>query len=334
MQYARSVGSNGDRDADSGAARTVSRARRLNDLREQLVLRPRSVVELAKAHGTSRRSIERDLRTLDEEMGVDLRTDGRGRWFVPARPSALNEVEALAVYSATRLLLHIGVGERHYRAALEKLSLQVPEPARSVLLRSVAGLASAPEDRVLDLVAQAWFQRRVLGCDYYSAYSGDTKPRRLEIYFYELNRRNLEPYVLAFDRNGRQRVLVFKLARMRNVRLLDDGYEIPADFDPVAHLDGSFGILAGRQVEVVVRASPKVAARMTESGDRNVQVGEALTGGDRVVRVTGTLDSEGRAMELLPWLLGWGGAIEVISPVEVRDQVRAELAGALANYDA
>ncbi len=315
-------------------ARTASRAQRLNDLRDQLRMRPRSVVELAAAHGTSRRTIERDLRTLEREMGVDLRSDGRGRWHSPARPSALNEVEALAVYSATRLLLHTGVGERHYRAALEKLSLQVPEPARGVLLRSVDELSSAPEDRVLDLVAQAWFQQRVLGCDYYSAYSGDTKPRRLEIYFYELNRRNLEPYVLAFDRSGRERVLVFKLARMRNVRLLDDVYEIPPGFDPAAHLDGSFGILAGRQVEVLVRASPKVAARMAESGDRNVQVGEALAGGDRVVRVTGTLDSEGRAMELLPWLLGWGGSIEVISPRAVREQVQAELASAASNYDA
>jgi len=111
--------------------RTVGKAQRLASLREELERRPRSVVELAHLHGYTRRTIERDLVTLSEDMGVDLRKDDKHRYFVPNKPTALNEVEALAVYSATRLLLHTGVGERHYRAALEKLARQVPETARA-----------------------------------------------------------------------------------------------------------------------------------------------------------------------------------------------------------
>ena len=153
-------------------SRTVAKAQRLNLLREELRLRPRTVVELARRHETSRRTIERDLATLAEQMGEELRKDTSHRWYIPNRTPGLNEVEALAVYSATRLLLHTGVGERHYRTALEKLAQQVPEPARATLLRSVDRLEPAPEDRVLDLVAQAWFQQRVLKVDYASAHSG------------------------------------------------------------------------------------------------------------------------------------------------------------------
>lgn len=313
-------------------SRTVGKAQRLNRLTEELKRRPRSVVELARSHGMSRRTIERDLVTLSEYMGADLAKDDNHRWYIPNRAPGLNEVEALAVYSATRLLLHTGVGERHYRTALEKLAQQVPEPARTSLLRSVDRLASAPEDRVLDQVAQAWFQRRVLKCRYHSANSGTASTRELEVYFYEINRRNLEPYVLAFDRSQRKRVLVFKLARMSDVRLLDECYEIPADFDPTAKLDPAFGIVVGDEVQIDLRVPENVARRMVEGGDRNLRLGKELESGMRMVHLVGTLDDSGRPLELLPWLLGWGASIEVVDPPEVREQVRQQLTRALEAY--
>lgn len=314
-------------------SRTVAKAQRLNLLREELRTRPRSVVELARKHGTSRRTIERDLEALGGQMGEELLKDGNHRWYIPNRSPGLNEVEALAVYSATRLLLHTGVGERHYRTALEKLARQVPEPARASLLSAVDRLAPAPEDRVLDQVAQAWFQQRVLKCHYASAHSGVGGVRELLVYFYELNRRNLEPYVLAFDRTHRQRVLVFKLARMSNVHLLDERYQIPADFDPGAALDAAFGIVVGDEVQIDLRVTEAVARRMSEGGDRNLRLGERLEGGQRIVHVLGTLDDGGRPLELLPWLLSWGAAIEVVRPDSVRRLVSQQLRSALGAYD-
>ncbi len=313
-------------------SRTVGKAQRLALLKEELARRPRRVVELADEHGCTRRTIERDLVTLVEHLGVELRKDAQGRYHVPRRASVLNEVEALAVYSATRLLLHTGVGERHYRTALEKLANQVPEPARTSLLRAVDGLRQGPEDRTLDLVAQAWFQRRVLRCEYDSANSGTTGPRELEIYFFELNRRNLEPYVLAFDRTKNKKVVVFKLARMGNVTLKDETYAIPDDFDPQAKLEPAFGIVVGEEFELTLRASEAVAKRMTENGDRSLRLGEEAGDGKRFVRVTATRDAQGRPLEILPWLLGWGSAIEVVGPEFVRSALRAELAKALAAY--
>ena len=314
-------------------SRTVGKAQRLNLLREELRRRPRGVVELARRHGTSRRTIERDLVTLAEQMGEQLLKDDNHRWYIPNRTPGLNEVEALAVYSATRLLLHTGVGERHYRTALEKLAQQVPEPARTGLLKSVDRLAAAPEDRVLDQVAQAWFQRRVLKCRYLSANSGNASTRELEVYFYEINRRNLEPYVLAYDRSQRKRVLVFKLARMSDVRLLEETYEIPADFDPNSQLHSSFGIMVGEEVQIDLRVPESVARRMAEGGDRNLRLGEKLKCGKRMVHVIGTLDDTGRPLELLPWLLSWGSSIEVMSPPSVRDDVREHLQQALRAYE-
>lgn len=312
--------------------RTVGKAQRLNALREELERRPRSVVELAALHGYNRRTIERDLVTLADHMGVELRKDANHRYSIPVKPTVLNEVEALAVYSATRLLVHTGVGERHYRTALEKLARQVPETARSSLLASMDDLKPAPEDRVLDLVAQAWFQQRVLRCTYESANSGTVRPRDLEIYFFELNRRNLEPYVLAYDRDGRKGLAMFKLARMRQVSLRPDTYEIPPDFDPKAQLGAAFGIVVGDEIEITLHVGRTVARRMAENFDPNLRVGDEVAPGRWVVHVTGTVDVHGQPLELLPWLLSWGSAVEVMEPLYVRQRVQEELRKALTAY--
>ncbi len=312
--------------------RTVGKAQRLAALREELERRPRSVVELAHLHGYTRRTIERDLVTLTEDMGVDLQKDDKHRYFVPNKPTALNEVEALAVYSATRLLLHTGVGERHYRTALEKLARQVPETARRSLLASVDDLRAAPEDRVLDLVAQAWFQQRVLSCTYESANSGTTRARDLHIYFYELNRRNLEPYVLAYDATVRKGVAMFKLARMQQVVLRPATYEIPKDFDPMRQLAAAFGIVVGEEIEITLHVGETVARRMAENFDRNLRFGDVAPDGRRVVHLTGTVDSHGQPLELLPWLLGWGASVEVVAPEAVRQRMVEELRKAIGAY--
>lgn len=310
----------------------MGKAQRLATLREELELRPRTVVELAAQHGYSRRTIERDLVTLAEHMGVELRKDDRHRYWVPQKATALNEVEALAVYSATRLLLHTGVGERHYRTALVKLAKQVPERARKSLLDGVEGLKSAPEDRVLDLVAQAWFQQRVLRCTYESAHSGTKQPRDLEIYFYELNRRNLEPYVLAYDATVRKGVAMFKLARMQQVVLRPATYEIPKDFDPMRQLAAAFGIVVGEEIEITLHVGETVARRMAENFDRNLRFGDVAPDGRRVVHLTGTVDSHGQPLELLPWLLGWGASVEVVAPEAVRQRMVEELRKAIGAY--
>src|SRR5690606_7940790 len=187
--------------------------------------------------------------------------ESNGRYRIPTRGAGFNEVEALAVHSATRLLVHTGVGAVHYRSSLAKLAAMLPEPARSTLSHSLDRLEPRPDDRVLDLVAQAWFQGRVLAAEYRSSRGTNHHPHESEIYYYELNRRNLQPYVVARERIYFERVGVFKLSRMRGVRLLHDEYVIPADFDPLKLLAGAWGVVvSGEDVEVRLLVDAEVAS--------------------------------------------------------------------------
>lgn len=206
-----------------------------------------------------------------------------------------------------------------------------PLPVQSALLKRVDALRSHDRDRVLDLVAQAWFGRRVLRCTYESA-SGTRTKRDVEVYFVEVGRRNHEPYALAVDRVAPGRVLVFKFARMREVRLLDETYEIPADFDADAVIGDAFGVIVGESVRVTVRSLPGVAMAFREvAGDSLMSLEEADDGGSLAV-VRATLDNRGRALELVPWLMGWGDSVEVLEPASVRKDVAEALRRAAGRY--
>src|SRR5690625_4459947 len=249
--------------------RNQSKAMRLARLRELLELKPRRVTELAEYFGTSRRTIERDLTDLSEL--VTLQRDGP-EYFIDTPKDVLNPVEALAVHSATRLLVHHAqINEQNYRTALEKLARSLPEPARSSAHQSVADLAdkSSENSRHLDQVAQAWFEQQVLRFDYLSLGSttGKKRPQELEVYFFEISRTNLAAYVLGYERSWHRAIRVYKLDRMSNLQMDRSAagrYEIPADFDPHEFLSGAWGIVVGEPIEVSLRFQPQVARQLRE----------------------------------------------------------------------
>lgn len=313
-------------------SRTTAKARRLAELVEKLRLKPRSVAELAAEFEVTQRTIQRDLHEL-HAMGHGL-NEREARYELPSSPGALNDVEALAVHSATRMLVHTAIGERHYVAALEKLARQLPEPARSTLTASVERLEPRPDDRILDLVAQAWFQGRVLRCRYHSASSGTMRTNEYEIYFYEVNRRNLEPYVVAYERLHAREVRTYKLARMERARLTDESYAIPAAFDPHAHLEGAWGVVVGEPVRILLRAAPQVAFwfREQRGNERQLRIVSELDDGSLEVELHANLAADGDVHELTSFLLGWGPAIEVLSPASVRERVAGDLRAAAARY--
>jgi predicted DNA-binding transcriptional regulator YafY len=240
------------------------------------------------------------------------------------------------MHSAARLLVHTGVGERHYRSVLAKLADQLPDPARATLVKSMDQLSPRGDGRVLDLVAQAGFQGRVLRCEYRSSRGRNWHPNEYEIYFYELNHRNLEPYIVALERSYSREVRVFKLARMRNLRLLDEYYEVPEDFDPHEFLAGAYGIVVGEKAaEVKLRAEPTVAAwfREREAHDENVRLVREFDDGGLEAVVTGWLAANGDAHELMSFLLGLGPNVEVLEPQEIRERVARELKAAAGRYE-
>jgi predicted DNA-binding transcriptional regulator YafY len=311
------------------------KARRLLSLATLLAAGPRTAADLARQLGVSHRTLQRDLEELPE-LGHEIERDGR-RYRLRAGATVLDPVEALAVHTATRLLVHhTRINERGYRTALTKLADQLPEPARRYLHASVTDIETLSSEggRTLDQVAQAWFEGRVLRFDY-RAPIGSKKPHRndLEVYFVEISRANLAPYVIGFERSYFDAIRTFALDRMENVRVLDERYEVPDDFDPHAHLSSAWGIVAGPPIEVRLRFRNDVAHRVHARHHRSLRIDHTTDDGDLHVTVTAGQDKHGIPIDLLPWLYAFGAGVEVLAPERVREHVRRELRAAADAYD-
>jgi predicted DNA-binding transcriptional regulator YafY len=287
-------------------------------LRERLGERPRSVVELARAEDVGRRTIERDLHTLEFELGEEVLVDKDHRYRLPERGAPLSHIEALALYAGAETLNHTEIGEWGYRSAMKKLAGQLPEAALGAELKRVPNPCPAPGEEVLDLVARAWFQHRRLRCHCPTIDGEPGQPLELDVYYVEIGRRHHEAFMLAFDHSEQARVRGFAVARIREVELLDATFEMPPGFAPEIVLAGAFGIDMRGPTRLRVRVSAEVAARFLEASDGAIEASERHADGSVTARVRGVPGVPGRARDLILWLLGWGDGVEVLPAESVR----------------
>lgn len=315
-----------------------NRAKRLAALADKLRQAPRTTEQLAAHFGVTRRSIQRDLLALSQ-MEHRVTRDHRGAYHIPQGGRALGPAEALAVYTAVRLLHHHApVTSGHYLSALETIAGNLPQHLRHLLHRSLLDTgATHATDRALDFVAAAWTNREVLRFDYRKPGGEVERGNELEVYFVEISRDNLAPYVIGQETRHRQAIRTFKVSRMENLARLARTYDIPEDFDPRDYLSDAWGVIGGKNpVTVRVRFAPEAAYRVLEGGYPNAtRVDTTLIHRDGSVEldIRAGADASGLPRELIPFLLGWGPRVEVLSPPHVREHWLNELRAALARHD-
>jgi len=169
--------------------------------------------------------------------------------------------------------------------------------------------------RVLQTIALSWAGHRTVRIWYPTA-DHQVKPRVIEPYFLEPSLIGHSSYVVARDR-GLGEMRTFKLVRITRAEPMSDTYQIPATFDINEYLAGAWGIFhSGEPVEVQMRFYPPASARVKESiWHPSQRLSDGPKGTlDMTVTVTGTV-------EITPWILGWGDAVEVVAPQDLRDKI-------------
>lgn len=297
----------------------AQRVRAILDLLGRAECTPRELTERLQLPANKLRSVQRDLEDLMTEGEVERLANGKYR--CPPKAALFNPVEALAVYSAARMLYHhASEYNEHYLSALEKLTTQLPAPARRVAVLANEAYRQRPNaatSRTFEMVAQAWLQGRVLRCDYQSLNKKTPSRMELIIYFIELGARNREGYAIGINRlKGGTEPFVYRLSRMKNATLLDEECQIPEDFHPLKFLSNAWGVMTGQPTRVELHFTPEVKDRVAETHfTPDAQVRVLNSGHTRVVFTVGGW------LELVHWVLGWGGEVEVIEPEELRQAV-------------
>jgi proteasome accessory factor B len=216
-------------------------------------------------------------------------------------------------------------------SAFTKLADLLPQPiARHVAATMLTVRRADPNEpftRNFAHVAQAWADGRVVEFEYEPS-DGEARHARVRPYFLEPDAGSHNVYLIGFDETvGAMRT--YKVERIRTSTVTAERYEIPDDFDPDAWLAHSWGIWSAESgvEEVVLRFDPSVANRVRESVWHRSQRLRELDDG----RVELALTVAG-IVEIRPWVLSWGDAVEVMAPPALREAVGGMVRRAADRY--
>jgi CRISPR-associated endonuclease/helicase Cas3 len=280
--------------------------------------------EIARRTGVNPRTTYRDVRAL-EAMNVPIYED-RGRILIDPNyfiaPVKFTLREAMALLMGVRLMhRHADEADPDVADAFTKLAAVMPAPVAEYVHATVRQMADRPPNpvhsRILQTIALSWAGQKAVRI-WYPSPDHEVKPRVIEPYFLEPSLIGHSSYVVARDR-GLGEMRTFKLERITRAEQTSETYQIPADFDINRYLAGAWGIFhSGEPVEVRLRFYPPAAARVKESiWHPSQRLSEDKKGAvNMTVTVAGTV-------EITPWILGWGDAVEVLSPADLREKIAA-----------
>jgi len=296
-----------------------------------------AIEEIARRIDMSRRTVYRDLKAIEGEIGIPLWSED-GRWgvaaegFLPSLKFTLDEAMAV-VLSARLMVRYADKYDPDLASAFEKLGEVLPAALGEHVARTLDVLSRHPRDerfsRHVRLLTKAWAERRIVSLDYDPArYGPDSAPRtaRVRPYLIEPSLQTHALYLVGFDET-RGAVRTFKVERIRDMSVTPDRFE-PPEASVEGTFDRAWDIIADQEpVEVVIRFSPSVAARVQEARWHPSQQVTVEADGSLTWRATvaGTI-------EVRLWALQWGDDAEVLAPASLREDVQATVRRAAERY--
>ena len=303
--------------------------------------RDTNCTKLAEQLEVSTKTIMRDLAFMRDQLDLPAEYDPRTfawRYAYPVKnfPTVqISEGELLALLVAQKALEQYKGTPYHDQLAhaFEKLSSGLndrisfsPSGTLGNISFHRAGLGRS-DLKLFEKLSRAVNESREVEFDYKKPQSAAVEPRRVQPY-HLANRENAW-YLVGHDLS-RGALRTFALARMRAFRVHERAFVRPADFSPARFFGKAFGAFVGTgDFRVVLRFSAAVADQVRERfWHESQETRDLADGGVEFTVQLGGLD------EIVRWILGWGGEVEVLAPSELRDLVRARAEAILSRLGA
>lgn len=294
-------------------------------------------------HDVTQRTVYRDLQGL-HAAGLPLKERGRDdqqgqRWTLKSNARianylVLNSREILTLYLARSMLTPLK--ETPFFADLvsmfNKISATIGEQGQRYLDELSKDWVIAPgpswglglKPEIIDTVRAATLEHQLLKVTYNSSNSGTVKERMLGPHFLYFSQGSL--YLIAEDL-GDGKLKTFALPRILSATMMDEPYTAPA-VEPEKLFSSSFGIFRGGAPEKVrIAVNARIAAFIRE---RRWHPSQTV-----ITRERGALELQIEVAvtpELVQWILGFGGNLEVLEPVSLRKRILAEAEAVVGVY--
>ncbi|MCP4905770.1 MAG: YafY family transcriptional regulator [bacterium] len=153
----------------------------------------------------------------------------------------------------------------------------------------------------------------------------------------ELSTRQIDPYkvwyhggalyVIGHDHRSKE-IRTFSVDRIRAIEDTLESFEAAGGFDFDAYTASSFGVVAEPAVHIRIHFSSDWASFVSEREWHASQTVTPLADGGLELSM-----EVGGSQEIANWVLSFGRGATVLEPDTLREEVRASLSTALANYD-
>jgi proteasome accessory factor B len=300
-----------------------------------------STARLAATHGVTERTIRRDIEAL-QEAGFPLyddRANGKKVWrlvegYRQKLVQGFSLSELAALYFSKNMLSFLGGSPfaRDLESSFDKIREALPAKSLPFLSR-IQDLFSARPDpwkdysKKQDVIAaliDATLHQRQARIAYYSASSRRAKSYEVDPYRLVYYRGGLYLYARAHEYGE---VRTFAVERVQKVEVLDQGFEMPADFSPAEYARSAFGIFGGKAETVELVFAEAIASYVRE---RNWHESQTLADEpDGRVRLTMEVAP---SFDLKAWVKGFLSQVEVVRPAALRDEIAREIEAARAAF--
>lgn len=295
---------------------------------------------LADEHGVTERTIRRDIEAL-QEAGFPLYDErvesGRKVWrFIEGYRQKLTQTFSLAELAAlffSKNLMSF-LGGSPFAADLESAFAKIQEalPAKSLpYLGRVQGLFAARPDPwkdyskkrdVIEALIDATLHQRRARIAYFSFSSRKTKTYTVDPYRVVYYHGGLYLYARAEEH---KEVRTFAVERIEKIEVLDQNFEVPADFDIAEYGRGAFGITGGRPEKVEIAVDASMASYIRERVWHESQEIAEKPDGSVVLRM-----NVSPGFELQAWVKSLLPHARVLAPASLRDAVARDVRAANA----
>ncbi|MBI5493511.1 MAG: WYL domain-containing transcriptional regulator [Deltaproteobacteria bacterium] len=292
-----------------------------------------TVRELAEQLHTHKANVERDLQAL-AAAGFPLRSQKdpghaqRLRWILDGEDgvgaAGFGPAELLSLHAASAALQFLANTPVHMdlqavlskvRASLAGAKGKTVAGTAHVFVPHLRDFVSYDADdlrAILDDLLDAMARHRMVRVEYLSADARRPKPATLLPLRLFAHHNSL--YLLA-QRDGKNEVRTYAVHRIRWLEVTDAPFDEPR-VDLAAHVEHAFGVFIEPPTDVEVRFAPEVARYVTERTFHPREEKLRLEDGSIRYRVRA-----GGRLEIVAWVLGFGGAAELVSPAEWRADV-------------
>lgn len=298
---------------------------------------------LASELEVSRRTILRDLDFLRDSFGAPLAYSNSKKGFYYTEEGyslsllKLTEGELIAVYLSHNLLLRCeGTPfQKAVASALQKICSLLPEAA-AFDFGEIAETVTfdleplrGDETRVAAHFARlgaAIIERKSLCLDYYSISKDERRKRVVDPY--RLRYYQGAWYLVAYC-HLRDQMRIFALDRIQTMSETGRSFELIPDFKDDEYFADSFQLFKGPDVQAVRLWFDEPQARWVKEKrwHPSQKVFPHADGSITLELTVSGLD------KLKQWILGFGSGARVLSPIGLQEEIRKELAQALAQYD-